>query len=51
MKLDFTEQKHPKFNKKKLMGQLPDASTRKKKCYGCSKFNYITKNCCSKNKI
>ena len=33
------------------MGQPPNIPTRGKKCYGCNKFNYITKNYCFKNKI
>ena len=33
------------------MGQLLDTPACKKKCYKCNKFNYITKNCYSKNKI
>ena len=51
MELDLIEQKRPQLNKKKLTRQPPDAPARKKKCYGCGKFNYIAKNCHSKNKI
>ena len=51
MELNFIEQKCLKFNKKKFIRQLPNTSTCKKKCYGYNKFDYITKNCCSKNKI
>ena len=51
MELNFTEQKHLQFNKKKLTRQPPDTPACGKKYYGCSKFNHITKNCHSKNKI
>ena len=51
MELNFIEQKYSQLNKKKFTRQPPDASARGKKCYGCNKFDYIAKNCHSKNKI